>query len=298
MSDAFLIAAHGSRDEAGSRGVLGLGRSLAAAPARPPPGGRASSSSHGRRSARRSTSWSAAGPRRIAVVPAMLDGGRARQERRAERGPGGPAPASRRRLLTWPGPWTSTPHSWSFATSAIARRSPIGRTCPPSGRCCCSSAAGRPTRTPTPTIARVSRFLWEAYGVGWASVGASRAWPRPSVDRALTVCRRTRLRADRRPALLPLRRHPAEADLRDRRAACRGRPGRRDRHDRPSPPPPAAAPGLRGPRHEAVHGPPHMNCDLCKYRVRLIGREADLGRRRRATTTTSAPVGPRRRPRP
>jgi len=29
--------------------------------------------------------------------------------------------------------------------------------------------------------------------------------------------------------------------------------------------------------HEALHGAPHMNCDLCKYRVRLIGREADLG---------------------
>jgi sirohydrochlorin cobaltochelatase len=29
--------------------------------------------------------------------------------------------------------------------------------------------------------------------------------------------------------------------------------------------------------HEALHGTPHMNCDLCKYRVRLIGREEDLG---------------------
>jgi sirohydrochlorin cobaltochelatase len=29
--------------------------------------------------------------------------------------------------------------------------------------------------------------------------------------------------------------------------------------------------------HEANYGSPLMNCDLCKYRVRLLGREADLG---------------------
>ena len=29
--------------------------------------------------------------------------------------------------------------------------------------------------------------------------------------------------------------------------------------------------------HEALHGAAAMNCSLCKYRVRLIGREADLG---------------------
>src|SRR5262249_14451953 len=28
---------------------------------------------------------------------------------------------------------------------------------------------------------------------------------------------------------------------------------------------------------EALHGVPAMSCDLCKYRVRLIGREDDLG---------------------
>jgi hypothetical protein len=29
--------------------------------------------------------------------------------------------------------------------------------------------------------------------------------------------------------------------------------------------------------YEAVHGLPMINCDLCKYRVRLIGCEPDLG---------------------
>ena len=57
-----------------------------------------------------------------------------------------------------------------------------------------------------------------------------------------------RRRPDRRPALLPLRRHPPEADLRDGRAARRRRPGCRDRSRRALPPASSVAPGVRGSR--------------------------------------------------
>ncbi|AGA25985.1 sirohydrochlorin chelatase [Singulisphaera acidiphila] len=137
---------------------------------------------------------------------------------------------------------------------------------------------GRGTSDPdaNANIARVSRFLWESYGVGWASVAFSGVTS-PDVDRALSVCRRLgfdrivvqpyflfdgillkRIRdtAARHAALDPsveivtvphLRLHPLLLQAFEDRA------------------------------HEAIHGTPHMNCDLCKYRVRLIGRESDVG---------------------
>ncbi len=50
---------------------------------------------------------------------------------------------------------------------------------------------GRGTSDPdaNANIARISRFLWEAYGVGWSSVAFS-GLTRPSVDEGLTICRR------------------------------------------------------------------------------------------------------------
>lgn len=137
---------------------------------------------------------------------------------------------------------------------------------------------GRGTTDPdaNANIARVSRFLWESYEVGWATVAFSGV-TEPNVDQALALCRRLsfdrivvqpyflfdgillkRIRdtAARHAALDPsveivtvphLRSHPLLLQAFEDRA------------------------------HEAVHGTPHMNCDLCKYRVQLIGREHDLG---------------------
>jgi len=137
---------------------------------------------------------------------------------------------------------------------------------------------GRGTSDPdaNANIARISRFLWESYGVGWASVAYSGVTT-PNVDQALTACRRLgfqrivvqpyflfdgillkRIRdtAAHHAALDPsvefvtvphLRLHPLLLQAFEDRA------------------------------HEAAHGTPHMNCDLCKYRVKLIGRELDLG---------------------
>src|SRR5947209_936849 len=50
---------------------------------------------------------------------------------------------------------------------------------------------GRGTSDPdaNANIARVSRFLWESYGVGWSSVAFS-CLTAPDGDRGLTVCRR------------------------------------------------------------------------------------------------------------
>src|SRR4051812_28810632 len=50
---------------------------------------------------------------------------------------------------------------------------------------------GRGTSDPdaNANVARVSRFLWESYGVGWATVAFS-GLAAPGVDEALTVCRR------------------------------------------------------------------------------------------------------------
>ncbi len=137
---------------------------------------------------------------------------------------------------------------------------------------------GRGTSDPdaNANVARISRFLWESYKVSWASI-AFAGLARPSVDEALAVCsrigfdrivlqpyflfdgvlvKRIRDAAERQAAVDPnvevvsashLRAHPLLVQAFEERV------------------------------HESIHGEPHMNCDVCKYRVRLIGRELDLG---------------------
>jgi sirohydrochlorin ferrochelatase len=137
---------------------------------------------------------------------------------------------------------------------------------------------GRGTSDPdaNANIARVSRFLWESYGVGWACVAYS-GLASPSVDDALTVCRRmgfTRIVVQ--PYLLfdgvlvkrvaETARSHAEADARTQFVTV---PHLRTH--------PLLLQAFEDRAHEALHGTPLMNCELCKYRVRLIGHEADLG---------------------
>jgi sirohydrochlorin ferrochelatase len=137
---------------------------------------------------------------------------------------------------------------------------------------------GRGTSDPdaNANIARVARFLWESYGVAWASVAYSGVTA-PGVDEALSVCRR--LGFDRivvQPyflfdGILLKRIHAiaarhAEADSRTEIVTVA--------HFRLHP---LLLQAFEDRAHEAVHGAPDMNCGLCKYRVRLIGREADLG---------------------
>ena len=164
---------------------------------------------------------------------------------------------------------------------------------------------GRGTSDPdaNANIARVSRFLWESYGVGWASVAFS-GLTAPSVDEALAVCRQAGLSSGSSSSPISCSTASSQADRRRRRADT-PRPTVRSRSS------PSLTSGLHplllqafeDRAHEAVHGAPHMNCDLCKYRVRLIGREADLGAPQdghhhhvradvERTTTITAPAGP------
>jgi sirohydrochlorin ferrochelatase len=137
---------------------------------------------------------------------------------------------------------------------------------------------GRGTSDPdaNANIARVARFLWESYGVGWASV-AYAGLAAPDVEGALTVCRR--LGFDRivvQPYFL------FDGILLKRIHAAAARHAAADpdveilatHHLRLHP---LLLRAFEDRAFEALHGVPAMSCDLCKYRVRLIGREDDLG---------------------
>ena len=137
---------------------------------------------------------------------------------------------------------------------------------------------GRGTSDPdaNANIARVSRFLWEGYGVGWSTVGFS-GLASPNVDEALTLCRRLGFR---RIVVQPYFLFDGVLLKRIHEAA-----GRHDAADgsveivttshlRTHP---LLVRAFEERAHEAAHGSPNMNCDLCKYRVRLTGREHDLG---------------------
>ncbi len=137
---------------------------------------------------------------------------------------------------------------------------------------------GRGTSDPdaNANIARVSRFLWESYGVGWATVAFSGV-ATPGVDEALTVCRKL---GYRRVVVQPyflfdgvLLKRTVDAVLRHATADPE-RPIVAVSHLRSHP---LLIAAFEDRAHEAVHGSPRMNCDLCKYRVRLAGREDDLG---------------------
>jgi sirohydrochlorin cobaltochelatase len=137
---------------------------------------------------------------------------------------------------------------------------------------------GRGTSDPeaNANIARVSRFLWEGLGLGWATVAFS-GLAAPTVDEALAVCRRMGFE---RIVVQPYFLFDGVLLKRIRDAAAR--------HAAADPAVevvyaehlrmhPLLLQAFEDRAHEAVHGAPNMNCDLCKYRVRLIGREGDLG---------------------
>lgn len=137
---------------------------------------------------------------------------------------------------------------------------------------------GRGTSDPdaNANIARVSRFLWEAYGVGWAGV-AYAGLAAPGVDEGLTVCSRLGFaRIVVQPYLLfdgVLRKRIVEAAAR----LAAADPGVEIVTTSHLGVHPLLLQAFEDRAHEALHGAPNMNCDLCKYRVRLIGREADRG---------------------
>ncbi len=313
MSDALLIAAHGSRDEAGVGEFWALADAWRAV--RPdrlqgegflefasPTIGRAIDELIGR------------GASRIVVVPAILmAAGHVKNDVPSEvqaarqRHPGVAMPMARALDI----------HPNLLELCSIRYREALeGRREVASDRTLLL-LVGRGTSDPdaNANIARVSRFLWEATGVGWASVGYTGVTG-PSVDRALSVCRKLGYeRIVVQPYLLfdgVLLKRIGEVAARHAEAD----PGVEivvTEHLRLHP---LLIQAFEDRAHEAIHGAPDMNCGVCKYRVRLVGREADLGqpqaghhfdvraieeaddhghgprRRRRRASAVADPVGP------
>jgi sirohydrochlorin ferrochelatase len=274
MSDALLIAAHGSRDEAGVAEFWALHDAWRAL--RPdrlqaagflefarPALGEAIDALVDR------------GARRVVVAPAMLmAAGHVKNDVPAElhearaRHPGVAFHMARALDV----------HPALLELCAVRYREALeGRPPVPPARTLLL-LVGRGTSDPdaNANIARVSRLLWEAYGVGWAAVAFS-GLASPGVDEALAACRR--LGFDRivvQPYFL------FDGVLLKRVAEAAARHAADDpavevlttAHFRLHP---LLLRAFEDRAHEALHGSPNMNCDLCKYRVRLIGREADWG---------------------
>jgi sirohydrochlorin cobaltochelatase len=274
MSDALLIAAHGSRDEAGVeefRALAGAWRNL-----RPdrlqaegflefvqPTIGQAIDDLVAR------------GASRVVVVPAMLmAAGHVKNDVPSEVQEG----RIRHPNIAFPMARALDIHPALLELCHVRYREALEGKAPVPPERTLLLLVGRGTSDPdaNANIARVSRFLWESTGVGWASIGFTGVTG-PSVDEALTVCRK--LGYDRivvQPYFL------FDGVLLKRIEAAVTRHAEADpdvefvyvQHLRLHP---LLLQAFEDRAHEAIHGSPNMNCELCKYRVRLVGREGDLG---------------------
>ncbi len=273
MADAVLIAAHGSRDESGISEFWEFAESWQRL--RPDRLQAAGFLEFARPTIREACDDLVnRGAKRIAVVPAMLmaaghvknDVPSEIQEAR-ERHPN-IAFVMARPLDIHPGVLTLC-HARYRATLAECTPVPDEKTL--------LLLVGRGTSDPdaNANVARVARFLWESYRAGWASV-AFAGLAEPNVDAALTVCRRMGFeRIVVQPyflfdgILVKRIRETAErhAEL-DATVEIVTVP-----HLRTDP---LLVQAFEDRAHEAIHGSPNMNCDVCKYRVRLVGRESDL----------------------
>jgi sirohydrochlorin ferrochelatase len=274
MTDALLIAAHGSRDEAGTAELWELANAWQQL--RPdrlqavgflefnrPTIGEAIDDLAGR------------GARRIVVVPAMLmAAGHVKNDVPSEIDEG---------RLRHPGvsfhmarPLDIHPALLELCHVRYREALAARPHAPPEQTMLLLVGRGTSDPDANANIARISRFLWESYGVGWASV-AYAGLTAPGVDEALSVCRRLGYsRIVVQPYLLfdgvllkrigeVAARHAAADAAADIVTASHLRVH------------PLLVRALEDRAHEALHGLPHMNCDLCKYRVRLIGHEQDVG---------------------
>lgn len=274
MSDALVIAAHGTRDEAGSAEFVELVRLWKRL--RPdrvqeagflefnrPTIGRAIDSVVGR------------GAARVAVVPAMLAAaGHVKNDVPSE-----VADARRRHPgVVFQMARALEVHPGLLELCAVRFREAIAGKPEIPMDSTALLVVGRGTSDPdaNATISRLSRFLWEASGVAFATVAFS-GLTSPTVDQALEWLRRMGFaRIVVQPYLLfdgVLRKRVVEAAERhsaadtSREILATAHLGVHD----------LLVQALEDRAHEAFHGLPFMNCDLCKYRVKLSGREADFG---------------------
>jgi sirohydrochlorin ferrochelatase len=274
MSDALLIAAHGSRDPAGVEEFWDLARAWSRIrPDRPQAAGFLEFE-------RPTISEAidelvARGSRRIVVVPAMLmAAGHVKNDVPSEIEEG----RRRHSGVTFHMARALDLHPALLELCYVRYREALeGRPEVPGERTLLL-LVGRGTSDPdaNANIARISRFLWESYGVGFATV-AFTGLAAPGVDAALAVCRRLGCaRIVVQPYLLfdgvllkriheTARRHAAAEPGQE--IFCTG-------HLRLHR---LLLDAFEDRAFESLHGTPHMNCDLCKYRVKLVGRELELG---------------------
>ncbi|HZU89307.1 MAG TPA: sirohydrochlorin chelatase [Stellaceae bacterium] len=137
---------------------------------------------------------------------------------------------------------------------------------------------GRGTNDPdaNSNIAKLARMLWEGMGFGWAEIAFSGV-AHPRVDAALARAARLGFR---RIVVFPyflftgvlVKRIYAETDAAARlfpEVAFAKAPYLRDH--------PGVLEAFRERIDELLHGQPAMNCQLCKYRTRIVGYEHDAG---------------------
>lgn len=274
MSDALLIAAHGSRDETGVEEFWALAEAWRAL--RPDRLQAAGFLEFARPTIGEAVDeLVAAGAKRVVVAPAMLTAaGHVKNDvpseihEARERHPG----------VTFVMAGALDVHPALLELCHVRYREALADRAHIPSEQTLLLVVGRGTNDPdaNASIARIARFLWEAYGVGWASVAYSGVTA-PGVDQALETCRRLGYaRIVVQPYLLfdgvLLKRiHEAAA----RHAAVDPNveivpTGHLKLH-------PLLLQAFEARVHEALHGSPGVHCDLCKYRVRLIGREADWG---------------------
>jgi sirohydrochlorin ferrochelatase len=274
MSDALLIAAHGSRDEAGIEECWALARAwqtmrpdrLQAVGflefARPTIGAAIDE-------------LVARGAQRVVVVPAMLlAAGHVKNDVPSEVAEA----RARHPSVSFHMARALEIHPSLLELCRIRYRQGTGGLAEVPAERTLLLLVGRGTSDPdaNANIARIARLLWEAYGVAWASVAFS-GLAAPSVDEALAVCGRLGFqRIVVQPyflfdGILLKRIHEATARHRSAAGDCEVvSVPHLSLH-------PLLLQAFEDRAHEATHGTPNMNCDMCKYRVRLIGREGELG---------------------
>ena len=131
-------------------------------------------------------------------------------------------------------------------------------------------------------------MLGEGMGFGWAATCYSGVTT-PLVPEALWRCERMGFARDHRLSVLPVHRHPRKTDppktpwtlsasIRETEFLSAGY---LDVH-------PLLFEVFLERAEEAIHGSPNMNCELCKYRVRLPGFEQAVGQPQVGTIITSA----------
>ena len=203
-------------------------------------------------------------------------GGRPCQERHPQRNSRGTAALSRRELSLRPAPAPAPEHPSNCA--GCASRRPSAPAAPAERQDTLLLVVGRGSSDPDANgdIAKLARVLWEGMGFGWGAacfIGVTT----PLLPEALERCQRMGFR---RIVVFPFFLFTGVLEKRIRRQTeefGRQHPGTEflcagylNVH-------PLLADAFAERAEEAIHGSPHMNCEMCKYRVQIPGFEGAVG---------------------